>query len=196
MKPRSAISPALRALLAAAALTSGAAQAVPQNFTLDAANTHVHWEVRHFGTSTSRGRFDAIEGSIKLDREAHSAVVTIAINTASINTGIAPFNGVLRGPQLLATDEHPSAYFVAQKASFDGDQLATLAGEFTLRGVSRPLTLRATQFGCRNETEPLAREVCGGDFEGEFNRSDFGITHSLPFVADRVRLVIQVEAYR
>ena len=41
-----------------------------------------------------------------------------------------------------------------------------------------------------------AREVCGGDFEAEFKRSDFGITHSLPFVGDAVRLVVQIEGVR
>jgi polyisoprenoid-binding protein YceI len=70
-----------------------------------------------------------------------------------------------------------------------------VTGEFTLRGVSQPLTLRALQFHCRTDATP-PREVCGGDFEAELRRSDFGITHSLPFVADRVRLVIQVEAFR
>ncbi|MBC7480501.1 MAG: polyisoprenoid-binding protein, partial [Rhizobacter sp.] len=40
------------------------------------------------------------------------------------------------------------------------------------------------------------REVCGGDFEAQIDRSAFGITHSLPFVADKVRLLIQVEAIR
>ena len=39
-------------------------------------------------------------------------------------------------------------------------------------------------------------EVCGGDFETEFARSAFGITHSLPFVADKVRVLIQIEAVR
>jgi hypothetical protein len=34
----------------------------------------------------------------------------------------------------------------------------------------------------------------GGDVEGELVRSTFGITHSLPFVADKVRLLVQVEA--
>jgi polyisoprenoid-binding protein YceI len=42
----------------------------------------------------------------------------------------------------------------------------------------------------------LQREVCGGDFEAEFERSAFGIVFGSPFVADRVRLVIQVEGIR
>ena len=40
---------------------------------------------------------------------------------------------------------------------------------------------------------PHAR-AAGGDFEGELTRSDFGINFGLPFVADRVRLQVQVEA--
>jgi polyisoprenoid-binding protein YceI len=53
--------------------------------------------------------------------------------------------------------------------------------------------LKAQRFRCY--LNPLfRREVCGGDFEGELVRSAFGITHSLPFVADKVRLLVQVEA--
>jgi polyisoprenoid-binding protein YceI len=184
---------ALLALLAGSVV--GTAQAAPQEFAIDPANTHVHWEVRHFGTSTSRGRFDAISGSITLDREAHSGSASFSIATASISTGFAAFDGVLRGPYLLATQEYPSAYFVAQRFTFNGDAPASVSGEFTLRGVSQPLSLRALRFSCRQATEP-AREVCGGDFETEFNRSTFGITHSLPFVADKVRVLIQIEAVR
>jgi polyisoprenoid-binding protein YceI len=189
---------ARRALLASLAGGAvGMAQAAPQDFAIDPANTHVHWEVRHFGTSTSRGRFDAISGSITLDREARSGGASFSIATASISTGFAAFDGVLRGPYLLATQEHPSAYFVANRFTFNGDAPATVSGEFTLRGVSQPLSLRALRFSCRQAQAPEpAREICGGDFETEFNRSAFGITHSLPFVADKVRVLIQIEAIR
>jgi polyisoprenoid-binding protein YceI len=174
---------------------AGMARAAPQEFAIDPDNTHVHWEIRHFGTSTSRGRFDAISGAITLDREAHSGSASITIATGSISTGFAPFDGLLRGPYLLATSEYPSAYFVAQRFAFDGDRLVSVTGDFTLRGTSRTLTLKALRFACRNDTEPV-REVCGGDFETEFRRSAFDITHSLPFVADTVRVVVQIEAVR
>ena len=182
-------------VVGAACGLAGSAGAAPLAYTLDPANTHVHWEIQHFGTSTLRGRFDTLEGSLTLDREARSGAVSISIATESVSSGTNVFNGVLRGPLLLAAQAHPSAYFVAQRFAFEGDKVSAVSGEFTLRGVSRPLTLRALRFACRNATEP-AREVCGGDFEAEFQRSDFGITHSLPFVSDRVRLVILVEGYR
>ena len=78
---------------------------------------------------------------------------------------------------------------------FDGDRLAEVRGEFTLRGISRPLSLHATSFGCRIDADSK-REICGGDFEAELLRSDFGITFGLPLVGDKVRLLIAVEGSR
>ena len=86
-------------------------------------------------------------------------------------------------------------FFVADRFGFDGGRLVEVRGEFTLRGREPPLTLRALRFGCRTHAA-LQREVCGGDFEAEFARSEFGADLGLPFVADRVRLLIQVEARR
>ena len=74
-------------------------------------------------------------------------------------------------------------------------RLLEVRGEFTLRGVKQPLTLRATRFACE-QREMLQREVCGGDFEAEVERSAFGAVFGLPFVADRVRIVIQAEGVR
>ena len=162
---------------------------------LDPANTHAYFELKHFGTSTIRRRFSAINGRITLDRAARTGRADISVATASVSTGFGPFDGIIRGPCLLATAQHPTAYFVAQQFGFDGDQLALVTGEFTLRGVGRTLTLNALRFSCRTDAEP-ARAACGGDFEAKFLRSDFGITHSLPFVADRVRLQLQIEAVR
>ncbi len=184
--------------LALIALLAGgmrAAQAAPEDFAIDPSSTHVYWEVRHFGTSTIRGRFDAITGSVTLDRAAKRGSASFTIATGSVSTGFAPFDGVVRGSYLLAAEANPSAYFVANRFAFDGDRLVSVTGEFTLRGVSQGLTLKAQRFSCRADTEP-PREVCGGDFEGEIDRSAFGLTYGLPFVSSRVRLLIQIEAQR
>ena len=67
------------------------------------------------------------------------------------------------------------------------------AATMTASVISQPLTLRALRGNC-GLNPLLRRTVCGGDFEGEVVRSAFGITHSLPFVGDKVRLIVQVEA--
>lgn len=180
-------------LTLALATAAGSAPAAPAVFELDPAHTFVHFEVQHFGTSTSRGRFGPVTGEVTLDRAAGRGEVGLRIATANVDTGMAIFNARLRQADLLASSEFPEAFFVARNFRIDGDRVAEVRGEFTFRGVSQPLSLRARHFGCRQDG---SAEVCGGDFEGELLRSDFGATYLLPLIGDRVRLTVQVEARR
>ena len=174
-------------------LASAGAVAQPALYTLDAEHSFVHFEVLLFGTSTWSGRFGPIAGEVTLDRSAGSGELSLRIATAGVDTGLPVFNARLRQGDLLASAEHPEAYFVARNFRFEGRRLAEVRGEFTLRGVSQPLSLHARRFTCRADA---GSEVCGGDFEGELLRSDFGVTYLLPFVADRVRLVVHVQGRR
>jgi polyisoprenoid-binding protein YceI len=185
------------AVMAGSAAAPAAAE--PATFVLDPTHSFVHFELLHFGTSTIRGRFGAITGAVLLDRSAQRGEISIRLPTASVSTGVPVFDARIRAADLLASADHPEAYFVATRFSFDGDRVTEVRGEFTLRGVSQPLSLRALRYGCRRETDAetgRSAEVCGGDFEGEFQRSDFGATFGLPFIADRVRLQVQVEGRR
>ena len=180
--------PALLLFLA----TSGAG-AQPASYELDPAHSFVHFEVLHFGTSTSSGRFGPIAGVVTLDRAAGRGQVGLRIPTGTVDTGLPVFNARLREADLLASAEYPDAFFVARNFRFEGQTLAEVRGEFTLRGVSQPLSLFSRRFACRSDA---GTEVCGGDFEGELLRSDFGSTYGLPWISNRVRLVVQVEGRR
>ncbi|GAP36495.1 YceI family protein [Piscinibacter sakaiensis] len=183
------------AAAAPGAAASSAAAGGPAEYTLDAGHTFVHWEVLHMGTSTIRGRFDKLGGSVRFDARRQQVDVSIAVDTASVSTGLAPFDTIVRGASLLAVQANPQAWFTARRGQWDGEALRSLDGEITLRGTSRPLTLRALRFKCG--LNPLfGREVCGGDFEGTLRRSDFGMTLALPLTADEVRVLVQVEGVR
>lgn len=183
----------------ALAFAAGAAWAQPVAYALDPAHTFIQFEVLHFGTSTLRGRFGGtnspITGGVTLDRTARAGQVSIEVDMASVDTGVAPLNAKLRETDFFDTKGHPRTWFVARQLRFDGDRLASVTGELTLRGVSQGLTLKAMNFNCYDN--PLfKREVCGGDFEAVVKRSEFGMTYGLPLVGDRVRIVVQVEAVR
>ena len=183
----------IAALAATAAL---AARAEPVSYRLDPTHSFVHFEVLHFGTSTLHGRFGPIDGEVMLDRDAGTGRVGLTIDTAHVSTGTPLLDDRLRQKDLLATTDYPVAYFVAERFVFGPDRkLREVRGEFTMRGVSQPLSLFAHRFDCY--TSPLIRrEVCGGDFEAQFDRSSIGATYGLPFVSDRVKLIIEVEAVR
>jgi len=194
---RAAALAALAVSCASPGLAPALAQSVagPVTYQLDPDHTFATFEVRHFGTSTLRGRIGPVMGEVTLDRAARTGDVRLRIPVTSVSTGVRALDARLKQPDLLATAEYPEAYFVATRFSFDAaGGVKEVRGEFTLRGASQPLSLVARSFACRHD-ERLKREVCGGDFEGDLKRHDFGATFGEPFVGDDVHLVIQVEAF-
>jgi polyisoprenoid-binding protein YceI len=166
------------------------------DYALDPTHSSVTFELLHFGTSTIRGRFALVDGQVTLDRTARRGRVQVAIDTATASTGVPVLDALLKRDDLLASTAHPQAVLVAEQFSFGASgAVQSVTGELTLRGTSGRLELVAQRFGCYFHPL-LRREVCGGDFEGTLLRSAFGITHSLPFVGDSVRLRVQVEAIR
>lgn len=166
----------------------------PITYRLDANHTFAMFEVLHFGTSTLRGRIGPITGEVTLDRAAHAGDLRLRIPVTTVETGMRVLDARLKQPDLLATAEYPEAYFVATRFQFDAaGGVKEVRGEFTLRGISEPLSLVARSFACRHD-RALGRDVCGGDFDASLERSRFGATLGEPFVSDHVHLVIQVEA--
>jgi polyisoprenoid-binding protein YceI len=172
-----------------------AQDAVLPSYRIDPGHTFVHWEVVHMGTSTSRGRFDRLDGALAFDARRQALDIGVQVDTRSVSTGSAPFDAVLRGAQLLDADAHPQAWLVARRAEFEGEVPRRVHGEITLRGQSAPLTLTATRWRCGLNLL-FRREVCGGDFEARLSRAAFGMTLAAGLVADEVLLRVQVEAVR
>src|SRR5512145_3271293 len=107
------------------------AHAAPVSYAIDPSHTFVTFEALHFGTSTNRGRFDKKQGSVGLDRAAKTGKVDLTIETASVNTGVGPFDKHLIGPDFFETEIFPTATFVGDKFSFAGDKVTAVAGTLT-----------------------------------------------------------------
>jgi polyisoprenoid-binding protein YceI len=189
--------PALALLALVLLAMAGASTAQTATYAIDPSHTFVTFEAKHFGVSTSRGRWDKKEGSIRYDKTAKTGRAEIVLDMASITTAVAPFDGRLKGPDFFDVANHPSATFIGQDFKFDGDKVTEVSGELTLIGKTLPMTLKATSFGCYTNTR-IQREVCGGDFEAMIQRSLWGMTNGVAAktVPDHIRLVIQVEAIK
>ena len=186
----------LIAALALAVAAPFAAQAETATYAIDPTHTSVMFEALHFGTSTNRGRFFKASGSVQLDRAGRSGKVDLSLDMAGISTGVAPFDKHLKSADFFDAENHPKASFVSDKFVFNGDQLAEVQGQLTLRGQTHPVTLKAERFNCY-DNPMLKREVCGGDFETTIQRSLWGVNWGLQMgVADATKLIIQVEAVK
>jgi polyisoprenoid-binding protein YceI len=183
-------------LAAATALLASTLSAQAATYAIDPAHTYVTFEIGHFGTSTNRGRFDKKEGNIEFDRAAKTGKVDIVVDTTSINSGFAAFNKHLQSADLFDAEKFPTMKFSADKFSFNGDKVSEVTGTLTLLGKTSPLTLKATNFNCY-DSPMLKREVCGGDFEGTLDRTQFGMNYGIDWgFPKNVHLVVQVEAVK
>jgi polyisoprenoid-binding protein YceI len=190
----------MKKIVALAALATVAAAAVlpaqAATYAIDPTHTFVTFEFPHFGTSTNRGRFDKKEGSVEFDRAARTGRVELTLEPGSINTGTAALDKHMRGDDFFASEQFPTAKFVGDKFTFDGDKVTEIAGQLTLRGKTNPVVLKARNFNCY--VNPMfKREVCGGDFETTLQRSQWGVSWGLNMgMPDNVKLVVQVEAIK
>ncbi len=186
----------LFALAAAAALVAGAAQAQTATYTVEPTHTFATFEISHFGASVNRGRFDKKEGTIELDKAAKTGKVDITFQINSINTGTPPFDKHLQSADIFDAAKYPTARFVGDKFTFDGDKLVSVAGNLTIKGQTQPVTFKANQFACY-QSPMLKREVCGGDFETTIDRTQFGLDYGVQYgFPKNVRIVAQVEAVK
>jgi polyisoprenoid-binding protein YceI len=186
----------MKKTLIIAALLANAALAQASTYSIDPTHTFVHFEASHFGTSTLRGRFDKKEGVVTFDRSAKTGKAEITIDMSSVSTGVAPLDGALKGKNFFNAVEMPTAKFIGDKFSFNGDKVSEVAGTLKMVGKEIPVTLKATNFNCY--INPIVkRETCGGDFETTIARSQWGMNHGLEYgLPDSIRLLVQIEAIK
>ncbi|MVW77549.1 polyisoprenoid-binding protein [Bordetella sp. 02P26C-1] len=183
-------------LMLSAALSLPALSA-PVTYDIDPSHTYPSFEADHMGgLSTWRGKFNKTSGVIVLDREARSGTIDITVDIDSIDFGHDEMNAHAKAPDIFDAAKYPTATFKGRFTEFDGDRPKTAKGDFTLRGVTRPLELEIDDFKCIDH--PMEkREACGADVSGSFNRGDYGLNFALDMgFKPEVELEIQVEALR
>lgn len=163
-------------------------------YVVDPTHTFVLYEMGHYGTSTNRGRFGTRDGQVQIDAAGQLARVDVTFDMASINTGVDLLNRHVQSTDFLNVADFPTGRYQAADVRIEEGRVQALQGRLTLLGQTHPVALRAVRFNCY--VNPLhGRQVCGGDFETEIQRSQWGISWGLQFgFEDRVRLLVQVEA--
>ncbi|HKB73873.1 MAG TPA: YceI family protein, partial [Burkholderiales bacterium] len=158
----------------------------------------------HLGTSVIRGHFEKISGKLVLDTAAKSGTIELAVPTATLTTGDNDKGSRprsrdehLRSPDFFNVAEFPTMSYKGNATKFNGDAPATVEGQLTLLGVTKPVTLTVERWKCGPDPRTQGkRYFCGGNATGAFNRSDFGMKFIVGPVSDEVKLWISVEAFR
>lgn len=178
-----------------AAVAAAPALAAPETYVVDGNHTFPRFSYNHLGYSIQMSRFDKATGTVTLDKAAKTAAVDIVIDTKSVNTGSATFNEHIQGEDFLDTVKHPTATFKSTKVNFDGDKPASIEGNLTLKGVTKPVTLTVTNFKAAPHPM-LKKDAIGANATTKVKRTDFNMGKNVPYVGDEVTIDIAIEAVK
>jgi len=176
---------------AIAAVSSNPTDLPAGRWVLDGRHASLVAKVRHLGVSNYTLRFDKFDASFTYD-PSHPEATTLAasIDTTSLDVG-ADYSRKF-ADQFLDATKFPKATFVSTAMTPDPDgQTGTMTGDLTLRGVTRPATLKVTFDGV-GRSFPFGT-VAGFSATGSLKRSDFGSRSLLSYVGDDVSLEIEGE---
>ncbi|HEX2285683.1 MAG TPA: YceI family protein [Mycobacterium sp.] len=177
---------------------TGTTQLSTGTWAIDPVHSSIGFSVRHLMVSKVRGTFDTFSGAIVVAEDGTPSV-TAEIAVDSINTGNEQRDAHIKSADFFDAENHPVAKFSSTGVRADGDKYA-LDGDFTLKGVTKPITLDV-EF---NGTNPGMGhgEVAGFEASVVLNRKDFGIDIDLPLetggtvVGDKVTITLEIEALK
>lgn len=158
-------------------------------YAVDPNHTQVTWQVNHMGFSMLEGQFGASGGSLIIDpAKPAAAKVDVTFATDQLSVTAPAFATHLKSKDFFDVAAHPTARFVSTKIVATGNT-ATITGNLTLKGVTKPVTLQATFVGAG--ANPMNKKVnVGFRATASIKRSDFGLGMAVPVVSDKVDLTI------
>ncbi|MDP3124506.1 MAG: YceI family protein, partial [Thiobacillus sp.] len=93
------------------------------------------------------------------------------------------------------TAKYPTLTFKSSKMTFNGDEPASLVGDLTIKGVTKPVTLTVTHFKCM--PHPMLKvPACGANATATVKRSEFNMGKNVPYVGDEITLTLAIEAVK
>ena len=145
--------------------------------------------------STQLSKFDKTTGTVVLDKAAKTGSVDITIDMKSVNTGYDTFNEHIQGEDFLDTAKYPTATFKSTKVNFAGDKPVSIDGNLTIKGVTKPVTLKVTNY--INMPHPmLKKDAIGADATVVIKRTEFNAGKYAPHVGDDVTITVSLEAIK
>jgi polyisoprenoid-binding protein YceI len=165
----------MRTYLIAAFVALVPTASLAAEYDVDPGHSSASFTVRHMMITNLRGELSGIKGSASWTRpDLADAKIEVTIDANSIDTHLAPRDKHLKSPDFLDVAEHPTLGFKSTRISKHGDKIS-IAGELTLRGVTRAVTFEGTA-PTAEVKDPFGNTRIGASATAKISRKDFGMT--------------------
>jgi polyisoprenoid-binding protein YceI len=157
-------------------------------YKLDKTHALLEFSVSHMGLSNYTPRFGDFDSTINLDPvNLENSSVNLTVNLASVSTLYPgdyaakkrPFKSwddqLANDPGFFNAREFATATFKSTKVEKSGPRNAKVTGDFTLRGVTKPVTFDVTLIGQAEKAMMTKLPAFGVRAEGMIQPADFGM---------------------
>lgn len=166
----------------------------------DPAHTSVQFTVPHMVISTVTGKFEEFSGTVVItDDDFLTAQIEGNVQVNSINTGIERRDAHLKSGDFFLVDEYPEMTFKSTKVEKTGDNLYSITGDLTIRGITKAVVFEAKHGGT---ITAFGTQHMGWEATATVNRFDFGLHWNKALdtggliAGDRVTITIVTEFIR
>jgi polyisoprenoid-binding protein YceI len=169
-------------------LLAAPAPAATVGYAMDPAQSTIAFET-DFGPDLITGAIPLHAADLRLDFDnVRNCTVAVELDVTRATASFPFAAQALKGPKVLDARAHPRMTFVSTRVTGAGE-VAEVTGDMTIRGITRPVTLRAQLFRPRGSA-PDDLDHLTIRLTGAVNRSDFGATGWSDMVGDEVRIII------
>jgi polyisoprenoid-binding protein YceI len=194
----------LRAAVAAIVLAAGPWPAVADVYEIDKDHTEVRFTWDHVGMSRQGGRFRDVSGTLNFDPvNPGNSSVDVKIKVSSISTGVTKLDEhLIRSGEFFDAQAFPTITFRSTSVAPTVGRTAQVTGNLAINGVTKPVTMEvrwnysgAHPLGTIN---PVFKEIYVSGFSAtaQILRSDWGLSRTVPFISDELRITIESEFHR
>jgi polyisoprenoid-binding protein YceI len=171
-----------------------------ESWELDPQHSLVEFSVRHMMISTVRGRFGRASGVVLNPGDPATASVTVSIDAASVDTGLAARDDHLRSSEFLDAEAFPVISYNSTRVDVLRPDKFVVHGDLSIRGVTRPVPLWVESAGI--VVDPWGMQRAGFSATTRIKRKDFGLTWNAPLetggfaVGDDITITLELELLR
>lgn len=168
---------------------------------LDPAHCRIGFSAKHAMVTTVRGAFNDITGHLHVDfDDPDASTAEIVVQVASVDTRNAQRDEHLRSADFFDAEQFPEITFRSTRIEEIDDNALVVAGDLTIRDITKPITIPLQFTGAQNDAFGEFR----AGFEGSrrIDRREFGLEWNMPLdtggllVSERITLEFEISAIK
>ena len=165
---------------------------------IDLAHSEIQFKVKHLMITTVTGYFRNFDLEVETETEDFNTATRIEFtaDVDSIDTNNQQRDTHLKSADFFNAEEHKQLKFVGKKYESVGDE-AKLHGDLTIRGTTKPITLKVEYGGI--VVDPYGQTKAGFTINGKISRKEFGLVWNAVteagqvVVSDDIRILAEVQ---